>query len=98
MLQILSFNCCKCVKFQVLSNSVAVVLDSYGAEYAETATFVRLTNSFFDCLNGRYNNQDKATKNLDLAPYTSPEDPRFQVIKKDSSMYSIIYSLLIQVF
>ena len=63
----------------MLSNRVGKVLQSYGEQFSETANFVLLSDRFFDCLNGRYQNQDLATKKPDLAAYKSLDDPRFQV-------------------
>ncbi len=45
----------------------------------ETANFVQLCNDFFDCCNVRSELEGKKKRNPNLLPYTSVDDPRFEV-------------------
>ena len=63
---------------QVLSTRVGKVLEQQ-PDASETAKFVLNCDKFFDCLNGRYENEDLATKKPERASYTDVNDPRFQV-------------------
>ena len=50
---------------QVLSTKVGRALQRFGPEMSETAKFVLMCDRFFDCLNGKYDNEDLATKKQD---------------------------------
>ena len=66
---------------QVISRTVAQDLeDQKWEEAAETVTFLRRTNDWFDCLNGAHSSQGKRTRNKNLEPYTSENDSRFDDI------------------
>lgn len=43
--------------------------------------FLEKVNEFFDCLNGRHSRQWIKTKNKNLAPYRSDNDPRFKTLE-----------------
>jgi hypothetical protein len=66
---------------QVLSNTVGRDLESQGwNDAAETIHFIDLVNSWFDCLNGAHSSQGRKKRNENLNPYTSKEDPRFNLL------------------
>ena len=44
-----------------------------------TETFVLMFDRFFDCMNVRHPKEWVTKKKPDLKPYTSTEDPRFEV-------------------
>lgn len=44
--------------------------------------FLTLCNEFFDCLNGKHTAESIKTKKENLAPYTSPDDQRFNKLQK----------------
>ena len=48
----------------------------------ETAKLIKLVDRFFDCLNGRSQSEAIRKKKPDLMPYSSPDDPRFNVSRK----------------
>ena len=69
---------------QIFSNSVANMLEEeYGEGVAETVKFIRHMNKFFDCLNTRNLHEGKNTRNDDLNPYTSKDDPRLEYLLND---------------
>ncbi len=45
----------------------------------ETANFLQMTNTFFDCCNVRSKVEGVRKRNPNLLPYTSIDDPRFEV-------------------
>ncbi len=49
-------------------------------ETEETENFIRIFDKFFDCLNSRSFSEWKTSRKPDLKPYTSPNDPRLEVI------------------
>lgn len=64
---------------QVLSLTVAQLLENLNWENtSETVEFIRRVNNFFDMLNGAHSQQGKRTRNKNLDPYCSADDPRFQ--------------------
>ena len=63
---------------QVLSASVAAVLQSFGAqESAATAKLCYMIDSFFDCLNVRSLREHQKKRKPFLAPYRSTDDERY---------------------
>jgi len=46
----------------------------------ETINFIQKTNDWFDSLNGAHSSQATRTRNANLAPYTSIDDPRFDLL------------------
>lgn len=65
---------------QVLSASVASVLKAFGPpEAAATAKLCEMVDRVFDCLNVRSSKEHKRKRKPDLAPYTSVNDPRYDL-------------------
>jgi hypothetical protein len=87
-----SFSCMK-VKFaaQVLSATTASALEfafkGTSFNIIQTVEFIRIANRFFDVLNGRHALQGKHSRNPDLNPYTSTEDPRFEFMQSSILKY-----------
>ena len=72
------------VSLAARSSTVANALEFvYGDETAETVTFVRHMNKFFECLNVRSLYEARNTRNDNVAPYTSPDDPRLDYLLND---------------
>ncbi|XP_052126892.1 uncharacterized protein LOC127750159 isoform X2 [Frankliniella occidentalis] len=68
---------------QVMSNTVSLDLLSQGwPEVVETAHFIKKVNDWFDCLNGAHSSVAKKKNNALLAPYTSKDDERFQLLSE----------------
>ncbi len=66
----------------MLSKSVHDALSYFGDPTTKaTETFVLMFDRLFDCLNVRHPSQWISKKKADLKPYTSTEDPRFEVCK-----------------
>lgn len=64
---------------QVLSTSMAnAILARETPEMAETANFCKMFDRWFDCLNGRYIQQDIHLRKPELAPYCSANDWRLK--------------------
>lgn len=65
---------------QVLSDTVAKAFEFYGdPETTETRRFVKMFDTFFDCLNVRHPTEHKQKRKPNLRPYTSKDDDRFNV-------------------
>lgn len=74
---------------QVLSASVAAVLQSFGPqEAAATSKFCAMVDSFFDCLNVRSLREHERKRKPFLAPYRSTDDERYV------NMLKLIQSLI----
>ncbi len=66
----------------MLSKSVHDALSYFGDPTTKaTETFVLMFDRLFDCLNVRHPSEWISKKKADLKPYTSTEDPRFEVCK-----------------
>jgi len=66
---------------QPLSNTVFKDIRSQKwSDSGETEIFINKVNDWFDCLNGAHSSQGKRTKNPNLSPYESKDDPRFETI------------------
>ena len=74
---------------QVLSNTMALALRRFypGEEAKETARFCEMMNTFFDCLNVRSTTEHIRKRNNLLAPYSSPDDARFEWLKNTFLVY-----------
>ncbi|KAK7089540.1 uncharacterized protein [Littorina saxatilis] len=69
---------------QTLSSRVAAAMQTYGGlECQETATFVKLMDRFFDCLNTRHLHEAEHKRKPDLRPYTDANDERFRFLQED---------------
>ncbi|CAB3994726.1 Hypothetical predicted protein [Paramuricea clavata] len=69
---------------QVLSSSVANALDMFYSERVKgTVKFVRMFDTFLDCLNTRSLTEATRRKKSGIAPYRSPEDPRLTWLKDE---------------
>ena len=65
---------------QVLSSSMAhALLSRNDPNFHGTAYFCKIMDKWFDCLNGRYVNQDVRTRKPELAAYRNKADWRFTV-------------------
>lgn len=69
---------------QVLSASVAAVLQSFGPqEAAATSKFCAMVDSSFDCLNVRSLREHERKRKPFLAPYMSTDNERYlKIVKK----------------
>lgn len=71
---------CFAFSSQVMSNTVANGLEMMKRkEFGSTILFLRNVNKFFDCLNVARLEQGTRSRNDNLKPYTSEDDPRFEV-------------------
>ncbi|PIK36055.1 hypothetical protein BSL78_27120 [Apostichopus japonicus] len=69
---------------QVMSNTVANGLELMKRkELGSAILFLRKVNKFFDCLNVARLDQGTRSRNENLKPYTSEDDPRFEWLLKD---------------
>ena len=59
----------------------------------ETEKFIRMFDSFFDCLNVRSLSEWKSKLKPDLQPYTSPDDSRLKVMEIFLSCIQTLYYL-----
>lgn len=76
---------------QVLSASVAAVLQSFGPqEAAATSKFCAMVDSFFDCLNVRSLREHETKRKPFLVPYRSTDDERYVNIVKNNSKLDYI--------
>jgi len=66
----------------VLSKTVAKCIeDELGFGNEELVKFIRLINDWFDCLNGAFSTHGTKTRNPNLDPYRSEDDPRFKFLE-----------------
>ena len=74
---------------QVLSNSVAEALKRHyiSGEASETATFCKMMNDFFDCMNVRSTTEHERKRNPWLAPYQHLDDSRLEWLKNEFLPY-----------
>ena len=63
---------------KVLSRSVRLVLQKYGADESRNSQVYFVHGQVFDCLNSRSFEEAALTRKPDLLPYKDREDPRFQ--------------------
>ena len=67
---------------QVMSETVAKVMSSYGPDSAsETVKFILMIDKFFDCCNSRSLKEAEHKRKPFLAPYVSVSDDRFVFLK-----------------
>ena len=79
---------------QVLSCTVADALSLLDKdETTETRTFIRMMDTFFDCLNVRNTVDAKTKRKENLKPYQSPNDERFKVSNYFMHNFLIILNL-----
>ncbi|XP_033114326.1 uncharacterized protein LOC117114745 [Anneissia japonica] len=79
-----SLRMCVYMAVQVLSSTVANALECHGQYYtASTAKFIRMFDTFFDCLNVSRLHQDSHSLKPALAPYRSSDDWPFKWLKED---------------
>ena len=65
---------------QVMSETVASALQFTNNERTkETRKFIRMIDTFFDCLNVKSPLEGKLKRKQFRSPYTSPNDERFKV-------------------
>ena len=84
-IDITAFSCMK-VSYaaQVLSSTVANAIEMlYGDETTETVMFIRHMNKFFDCLNTRSFNEAVKSRNDNVKPFSSADDPRLNYLLED---------------
>ncbi len=63
-----------------MSSSVANEIEAtFGAEAEATVKFLRMNDRMFDCMNVRSSTEGLRKRKPDLLPYTSLNDPRFDV-------------------
>ena len=73
---------------QVLSSSLAAVLQAYGPPESEgTAKFCKMMDSFFDCANVRSIKEGERARKSFLEPYRSQEDERFNWLENEFLTY-----------
>jgi len=73
---------------EVLSDTAALDLEQQNwPSTGETLRFIRYFNKFFDVLNGAHSSQHIRTRNENLAPYTSVDDPRLTWLEEDFLKY-----------
>lgn len=77
---------------QTLSNSVALTIEELANQgimssfdTSELIIFLKLTNRFFDCVNGKDDGTEK--KNPDKAPFTDPNDERLLFLENEFLQY-----------
>jgi len=66
---------------QILSSSMANVMNHYYPEFKDTATYCQLTDGFFDCCNVRNQLEGKKKRKTFLEPYRDVNDSRFVWLK-----------------
>ena len=75
---------------QTLSETVTIGLEQFVGDTAiESATFCRMLNTFFDCLNTRSLCEGYRKRNPNVEPYKSPFDERFSVSTEVIEQYII---------
>ena len=73
---------------QVLSSSLAAVLQAYGPPESEgTAKFCKMMDSFFDCANVRSIKEGERARKSFLEPYRSQEDECFNWLENEFLTY-----------
>ena len=84
---------------QMMSKTVSIALKRhYGTgEADETAKLCEMVNDFFDCLNVRSMHEHERKQNELLAPYRSPNDPRFEWLENVFLKYLADWLALTQV-
>ena len=73
---------------QILSATMSTVLEQFGPQEAsQTASFCRMMDHFFDCLNVRNLEEHTRKQKPYLAPYTDVNDNRFHFLENEFLVY-----------